>query len=154
MAPVKLPRKARRHVCVNTSHEGTSCIGVYRRNPPSEGTSHQRRLVYLPLSGGNPIVRAPGRPPPCGGTSHQQGGLGSLRVRVYPIIGAHNWMHIETTSVFGHIPSGGFLATSEWRHIPSSGHMARCTSEPPPYGRHIPSMGGFGWTIVLQNIKH
>ena len=55
-------------------------VGVYKHDPPSGSTSHQRKITFSPPSGGNPIIRA------------------------------YGWMEVGIAFEWGHIPSsGGFL---------------------------------------------
>jgi len=64
-------------ICISTSTRGTSRLGVYKRDPPSGGISHQRR----------PRI--------------------SLQVGEIPLSGRHEWVVAETSPEWGHIPSSG-----------------------------------------------
>jgi len=138
-APVGLPRKARRHVCIDTFEWGHILLRSVHTRSYEWGTSQQQRSRISAFEWGK---------------SHHWG-LWMDRYR----------SHLRV----GDIPATGvFLAASEWGHIPSSRRMAGCMSGPPPSERYLIN-GGFSWPPpsggnpisvacgrmdVLQKVKH
>ena len=108
LAPVELPRKARRHVCIGSFDWGNPHSGVYMHDPSSGENPISRGITFLPTREGIPISRAYGWMDRCrnrlrvGDIPSMGGSSYHLRVEKIPSTGrVDGWMDVVTTSEWG-----------------------------------------------------